>query len=501
VVIGGGLAGLTAALHLAERGLTPLLLEAAPRCGGRVAGGEPVTLEGTGRTWAFRAEHGIHGIWGQYHNLRALLRRHAIAPGLVPARREEWLHGEGKRVLRAEAGSMVRRSLIPAPFHYLGLFLRPRFWAMLTPFDLIGLPRVTASLFLALAYDPLCEPTALDGRTLAGLFDKWPPRLRAFIAALMRSGLAAHPEEVPLGGFLAFLRFYTLLRRDAWAFDYLPDDSGTSLIDPLVSAIQTHGGTVCTGAQATCLERTDGGWRVNWQQDNETHSREAKHVILALDAPAARNLLRESAATAEVAERLEWPQGLSTGIVRLWFSNAPRSSAESGICSGDFTIDNFFWLHHIQGPVAAWHAATGGSLVEAHIYGPQELLDQPDETLLARAIADVQRAYPELRDTRIHQTLQRNSPSHTRFSIGASPRYLGVVSPWPGLSCCGDWVRFPHPALFLERATTTGIAAANAALERLGQQPFPIIPASPPEAPARALQWGLRGVRRMVRTR
>ncbi|MCG8350262.1 MAG: NAD(P)-binding protein, partial [Chloroflexales bacterium] len=309
IVIGGGLAGLTAGLHLAERGIPSLLLEAAPRCGGRVAGGDTITLEHAGQSWRFIAEHGIHGIWGQYHNLRAMLRRHKIAADLVPASREDWLHGEGGRVWRAEAGSIVRRSPVPAPFHYLGLLVRPRFLNMLTLRDLIGLPRVVGSLYLALAYDPLCEPTPLAGRTLAELFEHWPPRLRAFISALMRSGLAAHPANVPLGGFLAFLRFYTLLRRDAWIFDYFPADSGTSLIDPLVAAIERHGGVVKCGIKVIKLERNDSRWGVHWRStaNAEAHTderegiAEAEQLIVALDAPAAQRLLCASPTTAPAA--------------------------------------------------------------------------------------------------------------------------------------------------------------------------------------------------------
>ncbi len=501
IILGGGLAGLTAALYLAERGCAPLLLEAASRCGGRLAGGDLVSLEDNGQRWDFPAEHGIHGLWGQYHNLRAMLRRHALLPALVPARYEEWLHGEAGRVRYAEAGSMVRRSPVPAPLHYLGLLVRPRFLAMLTPADLVGMPRVVGSLYLALAYDPLCEPAPLEGRNLSSLFDKWPPRLRAFIAALMRSGLAAHPEDVPLGGFLAFLRFYTLLRRDAWAFDYLPTDAGSSLIEPLQRRIEELDGRVCLATRVEALERTPNGWRVHWQSAGNAGSSESAQLVLALDAPAARDLLSSCPETAPAAAELHWPTGLATGIVRLWFSRAPQRRAESGICSGDFTIDNFFWLQRFQQPCRDWHAATGGALVEAHIYGPAETLAQPDAVLLARAVTDILRAYPELRGYLIHQTMQRNPATHTRFGIGADSRYLAVESPWPGISCCGDWLRFPHPALFLERACVTGIAAANQVLAAQGRELFPLLPVSPPEAPAAWLEAGLRAVRRRVRRR
>lgn len=502
IVIGGGLAGLSAAVQLAEVGLRPLLVEAAPRLGGRVAGGETVTIAHGGRDWAFTAEHGIHGVWGQYRNLRGLLRRHLGDPRLIPAQREDWLHLEGGRVRRAEAGSMVRRSPFPAPLHYIGLLLRPRFLAMLTPADLIGLPRVVGSLYLALAYDPLVEPTPLGERTLVGLFDGWPPRLRAFISALMRSGLAAHPEDVPLSGFLAFLRFYTLLRRDAWAFDYFPADSGRALIDPLAGAVERLGGAIRLGTAATRLERDGDGWLAHLEPaGGPPEALRCDQVVLALDAPAAQRLLISSPDTAAEAGRLRWPRGLATGIVRLWYERGPVGGAESGICSGDFVIDNFFWLQRFQADAAAWHAATGGAVVEAHIYGPQDVLDQPDAALLARAIADIERAYPELRGALIHSTLQRNPPSHTRFGAGAGPEHLGVASPWPGVSCCGDWVAYAHPALFLERACVTGLAAASRAAEALGRPPAFIIPPQPPEGPARALERGLRAVRRRAAAR
>ncbi|HSM70180.1 MAG TPA: FAD-dependent oxidoreductase, partial [Anaerolineales bacterium] len=56
IIIGGGVAGLTAALHLAERGLKPLILEADERAGGRLSGKGEIIVNGH----HFSNEHGVH---------------------------------------------------------------------------------------------------------------------------------------------------------------------------------------------------------------------------------------------------------------------------------------------------------------------------------------------------------------------------------------------------------------------------------------------------------
>ena len=106
IVIGGGVAGLTAALHLAERGLKPLVLEANERVGGRLAGKEDILIG----DWCFPGEHGVHGIWSSYVNFRHMLRRHEILPGLVPAQGEQWIYRTENFIRRAPIGSVIRNS-------------------------------------------------------------------------------------------------------------------------------------------------------------------------------------------------------------------------------------------------------------------------------------------------------------------------------------------------------------------------------------------------------
>ena len=501
IVIGGGLAGLTAGLHLAERGLQVTVLEADPRFpGGRVSGKAAVELDG----WTFPGEHGVHGIWAPYLNLQAMLSRHRIRPVFVPAQEEDWLYRRGSRLKKAAVGSALRQSWIPAPFHYLNLFLRPSFLAMLDVFDYGSLVSIWYALIFAVGIDPLMENQPLGGLRMSSMVHSWSPALRAFMIGLTRSGLSGDPDEIPLSGYIAFLRFYSILRRDAWAFSYLPSGGGTALVDPLVGRLQAVGGRLRLGCRVTTLERRGEGWSVTWQsaqEDAPGGALTAEEIILATDAPNTAKILQASPATAAQAAGLEFPRGMETAVVRVWFDAAPHATSEAGIFTGDFILDNFFWLDRIQQPYLRWSKATGGSAIEAHIYGPPALLAEPDVVLLARAITNILAAFPELRGHILHQIVQRNPAAHTLFGLGSTERHLGIETPWPGLSCCGDWVRHTHPSLFLERATVTGIAAANTVLRRRGLAEWPLLAHPAPEPFVGWIEKLMRGGRRSRKAR
>lgn len=476
VVIGGGIAGLSAALHLAERGLKPLILEADENyIGGRLAGGETVQIG----DFSFRLEHGVHGIWSQYRNLQAMLARHHLSPAFIPAQEENWIYKTGKFVGTAAVGSAIRRSFIPPPLHYLRLFLRGKFLWMLDIRDWASLFSVWAGLVMAVGIDPFAENQPMQGMTLGDMTKKWSPALKSFFLGLARNGLSSHPDEVSISGFIAFLRFYTLMRRDAWMFSYLPEDGGTSICEPLAARLVELGGRVRLGSRVKRLALESGEWQVTWKGTEGEESLSAKQVILGTDPNNAKKIL--CASFLEAGE-LFFPRALSNAVIRLWFDTTPRKTAEAGIFTGDFIVHNYFWLDRIYDPFRRWGRETNGSALEVHVYGPPETLAQADAVLLTQAIRDVEQAFPELKGHRIGQHVQRNPETHTLPAVGPKDKYLGIETPWQDLFCAGDWVRHPAPSFFLERACLTGIEAANAVLRSRGLQPWTLaeyLPAEP----------------------
>lgn len=472
IIIGGGVAGLTAALHLAERGLKPLILEADERIGGRLSGKEKINIKGK----FFSSEHGVHGLWSSYINLRSMLKRHEIISHLIPAKEEEWIHRTDNHIRRVEIGSTIRNSIFPAPFHYIQLFLLPQFLSMLGLRDWFSIFNVWSVLVMSIGIDPFVEDQPLEGLTFGGALKKWGPTFRSLFFGLTRNGLSTDPNEVPLAGFLAFLRFYTVMRRDAWAFEYLPNGGG-EVCEKLSAKILNLGGEIKFKRRVKRVEKKDGDWVTHYEQDEIQSVDSAPFLILASDSPSAESIINNSFPS----ENFFFPHGLGHAVIRLWFDAKPKKNPEAGMFSGDFVMHNFFWLNKIYDEYKKWSEETGGSCIEVHVYGPRETVAQADALLITNVITDIYRAYPELKNHLIAPYLQRNADTHTLPALGTRGTHLGIETPWENLFCAGDWVRHEVPAFFLERACVTGLVATNQILKLKNIETWEVKHYPPPE--------------------
>jgi carotenoid phi-ring synthase / carotenoid chi-ring synthase len=472
VIIGGGVAGLTAALHLAERGLKPLILEADERVGGRLSGKDEIVIN----DWHFPNEHGVHGIWSSYLNFKSMLRRHGVIDQLMPAHEEQWIYRSGNFIRRAPIGSVIRNSALPAPLHYIQLFILPQFLWMLSLHDWATIFRVWSTLLMSIGIDPFVEDQPLEGLTLGEALKQWGPAFRALFYGLTRNGLSTDPDKVPLAGFLAFLRFYTVMRRDAWRFEYLPNGGG-EVCEKLSAKIQQLGGEISLKSRVKRMTKDRDYWIVYYERDGVAESVQASSVILASDSPAAESIIKNSFP----ADNLFFPHGLAHAVIRLWFDIQPRKHPEAGIFSGDFIMHNFFWLDQIYLPYREWREKTGGACIEIHVYGPNEVLQQTDAVLITNLLTDFYRAFPELKGHLIKPYLQRNAATHTLPALGTRGTHLGIETPWQNFFCAGDWVWHQNPAFFLERACVTGIEAANRVLSLCNKELFEVQNYPPPE--------------------
>lgn len=242
VVVGGGLAGMACAAALAARGYRVTLCEAGEALGGKLTGW-PITVDGA----EVPMEHGFHGFFHQYYNLRSLLAEAGADRDLVPQAAYEIL-------FRDRPSEGFRAGWTPFPFSLLEVLARS---PTLSFGDVAGdRPGMNALL----AYDPaktFAQWDHLDAATfvregrLGGPFDELV--LRPFGQASMNA----------LGQFSAaelvrFFHFYMLGNPEGLGFDALGRGVHVSVLEPLARHLERLGVVIRTRARVRRVVVRDG---------------------------------------------------------------------------------------------------------------------------------------------------------------------------------------------------------------------------------------------------
>jgi isorenieratene synthase len=512
VVVGGGIAGVCAALHMAERGLAVTVLERnGESVGGRVAAYPDAKLTHQGQRHGFPMEHGVHGWWRQYRNFLALIERLGLSDRMIDAYDQTLIFRDPRDTYRTNVGRETQITPVPEPFHHVQLLRKRNIRRIISADDIPRFAVLGAKLLEAVMFEPE-NPEHLaryDALTVREYTEGVPFFYKAFLGSLTRSGFFSDPQYVSLWAFLIALQHYVFLRREDQRFSFVRGSVVPNLLEPMLDRVRDAGGRVVTGVRVTRVQRAPGaGWHLSWARGEGPAPSQpgfggrggrikADQLVLAVDVSGAAELLARSPDLAPVWGDLSVFEGRPAINIRSWWSRAPDHTwGESGVFAGKATADNYFWLHRFQDAFAAWHRQTGGAVSECHIYAPASKHALPDQQLLDEVRADMENAFPDLQGACIHQEIIRNRPTHINFPVGCAGSFPKVRTQHPDLQLCGDWVDGGSAVLYMERACQTGICAANAVLEALQLEPFPVLRPVPPPAHIQRLQHMLRKVDR-----
>jgi isorenieratene synthase len=158
-------------------------------------------------------------------------------------------------------------------------------------------------------------------------------------------------------------------------------------------------------------------------------------------------------------------------VQRLWLDRKVNRDRPPFMGTGGRSpLDNVSVLERYEREAANWSRGTGGSVVELHSYAVREPADDLRDRLLDR----LRELYPETRGARIvgEKVLCHNDCP--RFAPGDFADRPGIGTPHDGLVLAGDGIRIDLPVALMERAATTGWAAANKLLERFGIRGHPL---------------------------
>ena len=449
VVVGAGIAGLAAATGLAERGFAVDVVEREPHLGGRVAGWTDTLSDGS----TVAMNRGFHAFFRQYYNLRALLRR--IDPDLAmltPVADYPLIDAHGRRD--------TFRGLPTAPP------LNALMFALRSPtFRLRDLARINARAAAPLAAVSVPEVyERLDDRTAEDFLRdiNFPDAARHLAFEVFSRSFFAKPPDLSAAELATMFHIYFLGSSEGLVFDVADANFDDALWKPLRRYLETLGVRVHTGVSVTSVAPS---WTVTLDT-GDTLAADA--VVLATDVTGCRRIVANSPALGDPA----WRQSiddLGTAppfvVRRLWLDRPVRADRPPFLGTGGRPpLDNVSVLERYERQAAQWSRRTGGSVVELHAYAATA--DEAD--LRDRLLARLYELYPETAAATIVDERVLCRQDCPRFAPGDFAGRPGVTTPHPGLMLAGDGIRIDLPVALMERAATTGWAAANAILAHHG---------------------------------
>jgi hydroxysqualene dehydroxylase len=440
VVIGAGCAGLAAASRLAELGAKVLVVERAPRLGGRAAAF-------TDRVTGDRVDNGQHVLFGCYHETYALLARvetSHLAP-LAPNLQLPMIGPDGRRA------DLVCPNLAP-PWHLVGGLAR---WKALSILDRVGAlrigrvveraRRVGAEKVAATVPADVTVEQWLAGHGQSSRINDW------LWHPLTLAALNQSPRVVAAAPFVRVLGELFGPRREdaAVALSRVPLDE--LYAEPARRFIEARGGSVRMGAKA--VVDSDGHHvRGVWVDGAKVA---AASVISAVPWYAFGSVWSASvpAPLAEVAANAERLASAPIVTVNLWLDGPVMPVLDVPFVGlVDAPVHWVFDKARIGQP-AGRHLALVTS-------GAEALVTMTHDEAVRTAFDCLRTMLPEARHRSVrHAVVVRERRATFSLAPGGPPRPT-AETPIRGLYLAGDWTDTGLPAT-IEGAVKSGHTAAS----------------------------------------
>ncbi len=458
IVIGGGLAGITAALDCADAGAQVTLLEVRPQLGGAA--------------YSFQRD----GLWldnGQHVFLRCCSAYRGLLARLGSGRHVTIQERLEIPVLSPHRGQAVlRRNALPAPFHLAGalaryphLTLKERLSAARAALALGRLDRqralerervgakvaerpsgkrdAAASDLLGPAPGTLGEWLATHGQSPAAVAALWD------LIALPTLNLPAAQASLALGAFV--LHTGLLERNDAGDIGFHMRPLGETLGEPAERALREAGVELRLGTRARRVERVTQGLRVHLDGDEL----DAQAVVCALPHMRAAGLLESLLGTDTEC----WAGLGESPIVNVHVVYNRR------VCELPFAAGVGTPVQYVFDRTAA-AGLEEGQYLAISLSGAEREMRCSVEQLRDRYLTALEELFPRARDAvvqSVHVSREHAATFHSGPGIEAlRPIARTGVS---GLALAGAWTDTGWPAT-LESAVLSGHAAAREVLGR-----------------------------------
>jgi len=479
IIVGGGLAGLAAAVALTERGLKCTVLESRPRLGGRASS----FLDPTSGAYIDNCQHVSLGCCTNF-------RHFCETTGLAEFfRTEPTLYFVGPK---GTAGSAVpntasakidrfEASSLPAPLHLAGAFARLSY---LSWRDKLALGTALRSLARGIRPHerqiPFSEWLVRHGQSRAAIDRFWHVVLVSALSETLDRIDVEHARKVFVDTFLT--------HRQGWLVDIptvpLEDLYGGRLTDWLTS----RGSELRLQATVEGLELA--GDRVAAVRLSSGDVVGGDEFICALPFFRVLSVLPASLAAHPDLAGIEKLQAAPISSVHLWFdqpiTDLPHAVLVDRLCQWMFNRTAL--AERSGGPPVK---PAEGYYYQIVISASRELAGQSRESILAQVIRELSEVWPAAGTARLLHSRQVTEHRAVFSPVpGVDAGRPRQQSPVGNLQLAGDWTQTGWPAT-MEGAVRSGYLAAANVLQRQGRTEAVV----QPDLPVATLSRWLMGIR------
>ncbi len=445
VVIGGGFAGLSAGVALAERGFRVAVLEAKPALGGRA-----YSFADT-ETGDF-VDNGQHVLMGCYVETFRFLERIGQGGQLV------FQHDLAIEMLeRGGRAGVLKSARLPGPLHMTAALLR---YGLLTPGE--RLSAIVAGLrMLRMHRRNRAHLRQITVKTLMDELRQGERARQCFWYPMAIATLNEDPQVASAALLAEVLQRAFFAQRSDSAYVYAKVGLSDLYCPASVRLIEASGGLVETRATVETLEFSADGSIAGVRLRDGRRLR-AANFIAAVPPAQLMRLLPEGAGADPFFAHLGEITSSPIICVHAWFDREITGSAFVG-----FVGTTTQWLFNKRRIFAESGERANGYLSFV-ISGARKLVDADSEELLDIVIGDLNAMIPAARDARLLKALVLKEKAATMTPSPECDRLRpSLATPIANFFLAGDWIHTGLPAT-IESAVASGHAAAAAVAGRVG---------------------------------
>ncbi len=443
-IVGGGLAGLSAACALADSGYQVHLIERRPYVGGRASSYEhPGTAE--------VIDNCQHVLLGCCTNLLDFYRQLGIQNQIRWFDRITFLEPGGRR-------SILRPGVLPAPFHNSLSFLAA---SALSPADKVGISRGMMAFLTGVpedGHEDFAHWLIRHGQTRRAIDRFWNPVLVSALNEALDRVSVHYAAMVFRKSFMQSAQAGTMS---------VPTIPLSELYGHAVGFIESRGGMVSLRKNVDSVDHDEITRR--WRLHHEGGNIEADAVVMALSFEAMQKLLPALPATpdgysATLARQLEHFEHSPITGIHLWFDR-PVTNLEHAVLL-DTTIQ---WMYNKSLLQPTRRGENSGSYLELVVSASKSLVGKSRQEIIDLAIEELAGFFPTVREAKLLKAAVIKEVRAT-FSVtpGLDAYRPGPITAWPNLFLAGDWTATGWPST-MEGASRSGRLAAEAVTKAAGK--------------------------------